>query len=422
MAHLASLDMPMNDPQVIVVGAGPAGMILGLLLSRSGISVRVMEQATTFAREFRGEILQPGVIRILGDLGLRDRILALGGRFPSGIDIQYDRKTVSFDIPPALEPTLADGLAIVPQQQFLEMLASEAARRINFELTMGCSVRELLADSHGVSGVCGQLSDGGSVALHARLVVACDGRFSAIRRAADIKVREVPIPFDLLWFSTPIPNGFSNRVYVRITQNQLFVSFASRSNRMQVGWLIHKGDYARFRAQPFDKTLDHIISHVPVQLTETVRESLHGWHDLSLLPVVSQVAERWSQPGLLLLGDAAHPMSPAGGQGINVAIYDAVVAARILVPALDAGLSLDDAVCAIENERRPAAARTQRLQNMLTGVLNALGPGMALRLATTLILAGARTPWRPRLLTRAIDRFLWGYPEVRADKGPWIRN
>ena len=407
---------------MIVVGAGPAGMMLALLLSRSGVSVTVLEQAPTFAREFRGEVLQPGVIRILEDLGLRDRTLALGGRFPAGIDIQYDRKTLSFDVPPVLESTQGDGLAIVPQQQFLEVLAAEAARQTNFKLTMGCSVRELLSDSRGIVGVHGQLGTGEPVALHARIVVACDGRFSAIRRTAGIGLHEKPVPFDLLWFSTPIPGGLPNRLYVRLTHNQLFVSFASRSNRMQVGWLIHKGEYVRFRAHPFVETVDHIVTHVPIQLSDAVRQVLHGWHDLSLLPWVSQVAERWSRPGLLLLGDAAHPMSPAGGQGINVAIYDAVVAARRLVPALDAGLSLDDVVRSIEDERRPAVAGTQRMQNLLTTVLYALGPGMTLKLASTLIRAGARTSWRPRFLTRAVDRLLWGDPEVRADRGPWQRG
>jgi 2-polyprenyl-6-methoxyphenol hydroxylase-like FAD-dependent oxidoreductase len=407
---------------VIVVGAGPAGMVLALLLSRSGVSVTVLEQAMTFAREFRGEVLQPGANRILGDLGLSDRVLALSGGFPAGIDIQYDRKITSLDFPPPFESTRGGGIAVVPQQQFLEMLAAEAARRTNFKLTMGCSVRELLLDTHGVVGVRAHLRSGDPVELRARIVVACDGRFSAVRRAAGIELRGKPIPFDLLWFSTPIPSGLANRVYVRITQNQLFVSFASRSDRMQLGWLIHKGAYARFRAKPFVEAVDHIAAHVPVQLSDPVREALHGWDDLSLLPVVSQFAERWSQSGLLLLGDAAHPMSPAGGQGINVAIYDSVVAARRLVPALDAGRSLDDVARSIENERGPAVAATQRAQNMLAGFLYALGPDMALRLATTLIRAGARTPWRPRFLTRAVDRFLWGEPEVRANHGPWQRS
>ena len=196
-------------------------MVLALLLSRSGVSVTVLEQATTFAREFRGEVLQPGATRILGDLGLRDRILALSGGFPVGIDIQRNREVISLDFPPAFASTQGGRIAVVPQQQFLEVLAADAAQRANFKLTMGCSVRELLLDSHAVVGVRAQLRSGEPVALRARIVVACDGRFSAVRRAAGIELREKPIPFDLLWFSTPIPSGLSNRVYVRITHNQL---------------------------------------------------------------------------------------------------------------------------------------------------------------------------------------------------------
>jgi 2-polyprenyl-6-methoxyphenol hydroxylase-like FAD-dependent oxidoreductase len=220
--------------------------------------------------------------------------------------------------------------------------------------------------------------------------------------SAGIGLREKAVPFDLLWFSTPIPTGLSNRVYAKVTRNELFVSFA-RCNKMQVGWLIHKGEYAQIRTRPFIEVTDHIAKHVPVQPEAAVRGAVKGWSDLSLLPTVSQIAERWSKPGLLLLGDAAHPMSPAGGQGINVAIYDAVVAARRLVPALNAGLPLDDVACSIESERRPAVVSTQKAQNMLTDVLCALGPGRALRLAIAVVSATARWPIRPRFLTRAVE-------------------
>jgi 2-polyprenyl-6-methoxyphenol hydroxylase-like FAD-dependent oxidoreductase len=410
-----------DNPQVIVVGAGPAGMMLALLLSRSGVSVMVLEQATTFAREFRGELLQPGSTRILNDLGLRERILSLSSGFPAGLDIQYDRKTVRFDFPRPDELSKGGGVAIIPQQQFLEALATEASRQAGFNIMMGCSVRDLLFDADRVVGVRAQLHNGESLALRAPLVVACDGRFSAVRRAAGIEMRAKSIPFDLLWFSTPIPAGLSNRVYVRITRNQLFGSFASRNNRMQVGWLIHKGEYARLRTQPFGETVDRIVSHVPLELSDSVRRDLRGWNDLSLLPVVSQMAERWSQPGMLLLGDAAHPMSPAGGQGINVAIYDAVVAAARLVPAIKDGTSLEDVARSFERERRPSIIATQRLQNRFTSALCTLGPSAAVKFATLFIRAGARVSWHPRFVTKALDRLLWGNPQVRADRGPWQR-
>jgi monooxygenase len=408
-----------DNPQVIVVGAGPAGMMLALLLSRSGVSVTVLEQAMTFAREFRGELLQPGSTRILNDLGLRERILSLSSGFPAGLDIQYDRKIVRFDFPRPDELSKGGGVAIIPQQQFLEALVTDASRQADFNIVMGCSVRDLLFDARRVVGVRAQLHNGESLTLRAPLVVACDGRFSAVRRAAGIEMRAKSIPFDLLWFSTPIPTGLSNRVYVRITRNQLFGSFASRNNRMQIGWLIHKGEYARLRTRPFGESVDRIVSHVPLQLSESVRQALRGWNDLSLFPVVSQTAERWSQPGMLLLGDAAHPMSPAGGQGINVAIYDAVVAAARLVPAIKDGTSLEDVARSFEQERRPSIAATQRLQNVFTSALCALGPSAAVKFATIFIRAGARVSWHPQFVTKALDRLLWGNPQVRADRGPW---
>ncbi|MGB6600487.1 MAG: FAD-dependent monooxygenase [Candidatus Cybelea sp.] len=409
----------MSDPQVIVVGAGPAGLVLALLLSRSGIRVTVLEQAATFARQFRGELLQPGANRIFGDLNLRERILALGYVFPRGMDIRDGRKTIRFELPPVFDSRRGNGVMIVPQQKLLELLAAEASKQSSFSLVMGCFARELLRGADSVGGVRAQLRSGAEMIVRAPLVIACDGRFSAIRRAAGIGVRESPVPFDLVWFSAPNPGNLPDRIHLRIARDQMFVTFASRSNQLQIGWFVHKGKYARLRARPFAETVNHIAAHVPPQLNCTVRQALNGWHDLSLLPAVSQVAETWSQPGLLLLGDAAHPMSPSMGQGINVAIYDSVVAAQRLVPAFATGASLDEAARAIEKQRRPAIAATQRTQNILTGIMYALGPDATLKLASALIGVGSRIRWWPGCMRREADRLLWGNPRVRANYGPW---
>ncbi len=358
-------------------------------------------------------------MRIFDDIGLRERVLSLGNEFPAGVSAQIERRLFTFEFPGVPDAERLGGITIAPQRELLELLAEEAVKRPEFALIMGCSVRELIWENDRVAGVRGHLHDGEHVAIRAPITVACDGRFSAVRRAAAIELEGARVAFDLLWFSTPVPAGSPNRVHVRIRGGELFVSFPSRSNRMQVGWFLRKGAFASLRSRPFSACVAHIASHVPHQLSDSVRTTLAGWESLALLPVVSQSSRRWVRPGLLLIGDAAHPMSPAGGQGINVAIYDAVVSARHLAGAIRAGESLDDAARAVEAERRPPVAATQRQQNAATGILTFLGPSLAFKVFATLLRAGVRMRIRPNLLRRTIDRFLWGDPEVRANCGPW---
>ena len=223
------------------------------------------------------------------DLGLRERILSLGGELPTGISAAVEGKLFSFEFP-AADARQAPGIAIVPQRELLELLAAQALGHPEFQIVMGCSARDLIWDNERVAGVRGHTNDGQPIEIRAPITVACDGRFSAIRRAAAIGLRGKPLSFDLLWFSTPIPPGSPNRVYVRISQGELFVSFPSRSNRMQVGRLLKKGAFTKLRSRPLSECVDHIARHVPVRLSNLVRTTLTGWESLALLPVVSQPA------------------------------------------------------------------------------------------------------------------------------------
>jgi 2-polyprenyl-6-methoxyphenol hydroxylase-like FAD-dependent oxidoreductase len=218
------------------------------------------------------------------DLGLRERILSLGGELPTGISAAVEGKLFSFEFP-AADARQAPGIAIVPQRELLELLAAQALAHPEFQIVMGCSARDLIWDNERVAGVRGHTNDGQPIEIRAPITVACDGRFSAIRRAAAIGLRGKPLSFDLLWFSTPIPPGSPNRVYVRISQGELFVSFPSRNNRMQVGWLLKKGAFTKLRSRPLSECVDHIARHVPERLSNLVRTTLTGWKALRYCPL-----------------------------------------------------------------------------------------------------------------------------------------
>ncbi|WP_225421049.1 FAD-dependent monooxygenase [Sphingomonas parva] len=91
-------------------------------------------------------------------------------------------------------------------------------------------------------------------------------------------------------------------------------------------------------------------------------DALRSWDDVKLLTVTLDRLERWHRPGLLVIGDAAHAMSPIGGVGINVAIQDAVAAANILAAPMARGIDQDPLLAKIEKRRLPAVRVIQGLQ------------------------------------------------------------
>jgi 2-polyprenyl-6-methoxyphenol hydroxylase-like FAD-dependent oxidoreductase len=188
--------------------------------------------------------------------------------------------------------------------------------------------------------------------------------------------------------------------------------------------VIAKGEFAHLRGEPFENVRDRLLALVPARVREAAVAQVRGFSDFALLPVVSQLATAWTAPGLLLLGDAAHPMSPIGGQGINVAIQDAVVAARALVPALASGdhAAIDAAARVVEAARKPPVERIARQQNFVPAVLRLVGPGLLARAVMLLADVTVRRSGKLPAFTRSfVRRLMWGDPVVRADIGPWTR-
>jgi 2-polyprenyl-6-methoxyphenol hydroxylase-like FAD-dependent oxidoreductase len=345
---------------VVIVGAGPAGMMLAYQLASNGVAVRVLERHKDFDREFRGEFVQPSVVAVLDELGILDALRA-NGRVAPIRAVRMHRGTrvfasnVGHDGGPA-------GQAL-HQPSFLALLHEECARHAGYRLDLGAKVDELVEEGGRVRGVVAQIG-GKNERIDARLVVVCNGRSSSLRKAIHADVEELEKPYSLLWLRFDVsdhPELYPDTLDGFVTPRAFCVLYPTYGQRVQLMWrrsrrhpLDWKSNASTLRAELLADTPSH---------WHPIVESLSDATERQVLRVVCDRLGRWWTPGALFLGDAAHTMSPVGGQGVSIAVRDAIVAANhILAEARDVD-AIDDAVLArIEAERRPEIEKMQAFQ------------------------------------------------------------
>lgn len=313
-----------------IVGGGPAGVTLALLLARQGIAVVLLEAHLDFERDFRGDTLHPSVMEVMDEIGLADGLLQLPHTKIDQVGIGGSASQANFK---ALK-TKFPYITMMPQSAFLTFLTEEARRFPSFQLYMGARVEELIEENGQVRGVRYRAQDGWHE-LRAELTVGTDGRFSWIRKLAGLKARTYAQPMDLLWFRISRKPDEPQGVQVRFARGHALICL-DRGTQWQIGYIIGKGTYQQVHAAGLEALRQSIIEAAP-EMAERTQE-LQDWKSISMLSVAADRLQRWYRPGLLLIGDAAHIMSPAGGNGINYAIMDAVATANILSQPLRDGL------------------------------------------------------------------------------------
>jgi 2-polyprenyl-6-methoxyphenol hydroxylase-like FAD-dependent oxidoreductase len=351
----------MSESDVLVAGAGPAGAALALILASQGISTVLVERQHDFQREFRGEVMMPSGLEVLEQLGIdlgavphrrptQFRGYLNGRRF---LDLNVDAG--AFGRHPPLT---------VSQPHLLEHLVECAGREPCFSFVRGGTVRDLVERDGRVRGL-RVSTDEGEREFKARLVVGADGRASVVRRRGAFTVRERGAPMDIVWYKMPWPPAWSeSQLRGYLGGGHLLIALPAPDGLLQVAWVILKGTYGDLRARGVEEWAQAMASHVDSEFAEYLLANVSQISRPFLLDSETDRVEGWARPGVLLIGDAAHTMSPVGGQGLNLALRDAVVAANHLVPVLSKGgtdAELDAAAERVEAERLPEIERIQTL-------------------------------------------------------------
>jgi 2-polyprenyl-6-methoxyphenol hydroxylase-like FAD-dependent oxidoreductase len=348
----------MPDTTCAIAGGGPAGMMLGLILARCGVEVTVMEKHADFLRDFRGDTVHPSTMRMLDELGLFAEFSKIGYSKVEKAEFPVDGKPVTFIDFRRLRQR-HPYVAMVPQWDFLDLLADAGRNEPNFTLRMRTEVTGLLRDGERVTGV-RYTSPDGDGELRAELTVACDGRTSLVRQEAGLETRDYPVPFDVWWFRVPRNEDGQYSLIPRTAPGRALIMIP-RTGYFQVAYLIPKGSDAELRGRGLDTFHAELAELIP----EADVSTLASWDDVKHLDVQLNRLSRWHRDGLLCIGDAAHAMSPAGGIGINVAIQDAAATARLLYQPLREHRVTESDLAAVQRQRTLPTVITQGVQRIL---------------------------------------------------------
>jgi 2-polyprenyl-6-methoxyphenol hydroxylase-like FAD-dependent oxidoreductase len=296
-----------------IVGGGPAGMMLGYLLGRAGIDTLVLEKHADFFRDFRGDTVHPSTLQVMDELGLADGFLKLPHQQLQKMDGNFGGESIRIADLGRLKVKYPF-IAFMPQWDFLNFLRESGERFASLKVMMDAEAIDLIRAGDAVVGVRANTPEG-PVEIRADLTIACDGRHSIVRQRADLEVEEIGVfRSDVTGMAPILKSGMSD---------------------------------------------------------------VKTWDDVKLLTVAINRLKRWTLPGLLCIGDAAHAMSPVGGVGVNLAVQDAVATANLLAAKLAKGCPTEDELDAVRRRREFPVRITQAMQvivqNNLISV--ALKPG-----------------------------------------------
>jgi 2-polyprenyl-6-methoxyphenol hydroxylase-like FAD-dependent oxidoreductase len=376
------------ETDLCVVGGGPAGMVAGLLFARAGVRTTVIEKHSDFLRDFRGDTVHPSTLRIFSELGLLDRLLERPHDKVRSLGAWIGDRHVEIGDFSRFDPCW-NFVAMMPQWEFLDFVADEARVYPHFALRMETEALGLVAARGRISGV--EVRHAGATRrIEAKLVIASDGRRSVLREDAGLPLHSFGAPMDVFWFRLPKIRAAENETTGVVVPGRI-IALIDRGDYWQCAYVFAKGTAEEVRARGLEQFRAEVAAAARMFPLEVA--AIASWDDVKLLTVTLDRLQRWHRSGLLVIGDAAHAMSPIGGVGINVAIQDAVAAANILAGPMANGEPLDPLLSKVQSRRMPAVRMIQGFQ------------AAAQRRVISRVLAGGGKPLKPALPLRLLDRF-----------------
>jgi 2-polyprenyl-6-methoxyphenol hydroxylase-like FAD-dependent oxidoreductase len=369
-------------------------MMLGYLLGRAGIDTVVLEKHADFLRDFRGDTVHPSTLRIMQELGLLEEFLKLPHSELRSLSAKIGGASFKVAEFGRLKPP-ANFIALMPQWDFLNFLAAQGRRFPSLKIMMSAEVTGLIQSGGRVAGV-NVMAAGTALEIRADLVIGCDGRSSTVRAASGLLVEDLGSPIDVLWFRVPKKDGDPGQVLGHLGSDKMLVTI-DRTDYWQCAFVIDKGGFVKVKDRGLGAFKADVVDAAHF-LADRVDE-LKSFDDIKLLSVSVDRLTRWSRPGLLCIGDAAHAMSPIGGVGINLAIQDAVATANILAAKLKTGAYGDDDLDAVRRRRLFPVKVVQAFQVAIQNrVLKPVISGQS---------AALKAPWPLKLLNASAWARRW---------------